>query len=186
MNVIIRFNSSSNVSLFYSERCTPRATVAAMSNWATLHHLCERITPPPHMWLLLLSPPLFRSPLECCWGLCSPEQRGLFEAFLAALNGTMVAAHRADSCFIEPVYNVCWMEHINRLTLTSLPPPRIGEGEKWKRKKLLSHWATMTAFSTSVICQPLLALRRTKEMAVEERGRRGGTWVFYIIISGAA
>lgn len=33
-------------------------------------------------------------------------QGGLFEAFLATLNGTMVPAYRADSCFIEPVYNV--------------------------------------------------------------------------------
>lgn len=33
-------------------------------------------------------------------------QGSLYEAFLAALNGTMVPAYRADSCFIELVYNV--------------------------------------------------------------------------------
>lgn len=46
----------------------------------------------------------------------------MYEAFLAALNGTMAAAYRADSCFIELVYNVRWMEHINRFKLTSFPP----------------------------------------------------------------
>lgn len=49
-------------------------------------------------------------------------QGSLYEAFLAALNGTMVPAYRTDSCFIELVYNVCWMEHINRFKLTSFPP----------------------------------------------------------------
>lgn len=34
----------------------------------------------------------------------------------------MPAAYRADSCFIELVYNVRWMEHINRFKFTSFPP----------------------------------------------------------------
>lgn len=32
---------------------------------------------------------------------------GSYQAFLTALNGTMEPAYRRDSCFIEPVYNVC-------------------------------------------------------------------------------
>lgn len=54
----------------------------------------------------------------------------------------------------------------------------------------------MTAFSTGVICQPLLALQPTKEAEVEQEkqewgatesfGGRGMNWVFSIIISGAA
>lgn len=40
----------------------------------------------------------------------------------------------------------------------------------------------MTAFSTSVICQPLLALQCTKEVEVGERAREAGVecdWEFW-------
>lgn len=56
--------------------------------------------------------------------------RSLHEAFSATFNGTMVRAYRADSCFVELVYNVWWMGHINRFTLTSLPPSPAGQKKK--------------------------------------------------------
>lgn len=47
-------------------------------------------------------------PPALCWSAAEGcfFQEGSNEAFLTSLNGTMVPEHRADSCFIEPVYNV--------------------------------------------------------------------------------
>lgn len=109
---------------------------------------------------------LHRSPLKCCWELFFSFHfpgESWTRPFLSVLNGTIVPEHRADSCFIEPVYNVCWMEHINRFMLAPLPPflPTHRKRRKVKlrgEKSLLSHCGTMSAFSTGVICQPLLAL----------------------------
>lgn len=91
-------------------------------------------SPTPRMWFL--SPFLFASLLEWGWGLFF--HGGLFEAFLTMLNGTMVPAYRADSCFIEPVYSVRWMEHINRLTLTSPRKRKIRKKKKREKKALLT------------------------------------------------
>lgn len=77
------------------------ATVAVIHNSATLQHVtCIRITPPPPVlaYSTLLSTGVVLRAIFF--------QGSLYEAFLAALNGTMVPAYRADSCFIELVYNV--------------------------------------------------------------------------------
>lgn len=172
---------SNNSELWQHYTCDARIKPSILVFKCTCDFLCS----------LLFSVALYWSAAEGSPTTPPPFHGVLDEAFLAILNGTMVLEYRADSCFIEPVYNVCWMEHINRFMLSPLfpfsSPPQTEKKEKskieekeWEREKkreksLLSQFGTMTAFSTGVICQPLLALQLTKEAAVwngvQERSR---------------
>lgn len=87
------------------------ATVAVIHNSATLQHvICIRITPPKKIvsTLHMISPVLTYSTLLSTGVVLRAifSKEACMRPFLAALNGTMVPAYRADSCFIELVYNV--------------------------------------------------------------------------------
>lgn len=60
----------------------------------------------PHWPLHMASPALFD--VAPHWSAAEGYFfcRSLYEAFSATLNGTIVRAYRADSCFVELVYNV--------------------------------------------------------------------------------